>query len=246
MKNKESKGIRILFYLGGLLIMTLGVALSVKSALGVSPISSIPYTITCVTGMDLGVATIVFSIFMVILQVVLLRKQFKLINLLQLPIGILFGLFLSFCCGLMTYLPVPSGIILKLVLMLISTVIVALGVFLYVPAGFVPLAPEGAMLAICTIAKLKFPTVKLYSDITMVVISGITCLVVMKELGSVGIGTIIAAVLVGNEVKLMIKFFGKRRDQILGVNLDSGCEKNDDIKSLLDKTKFNSPTNSSL
>jgi len=80
----------------------------------------------------------------------------------------------------------------------------------------------------------------------MVVISGITCLVVMKELGSVGIGTIIAAVLVGNEVKLMIKFFGKRRDQILGVNLDSGCEKNDDIKSLLDKTKFNSPTNSSL
>ncbi len=231
MKNKESKGIRILFYLGGLLIMTLGVALSVKSALGVSPISSIPYTITCVTGMDLGVATIVFSIFMVILQVVLLRKQFKLINLLQLPIGILFGLFLSFCCGLMAYLPVPSGIILKLVLMLISTVIVALGVFLYVPAGFVPLAPEGAMLAICTITKLKFPTVKLYSDITMVVISGITCLVVMKELGSVGIGTIIAAVLVGNEVKLMTKFFGKRRDQILGVNLDSDYEKKDDIKN---------------
>ena len=116
MKSKENKGARILFYLGGLLIMTLGVALSVKSALGVSPISSIPYTITCVTGMDLGVATIVFSIFMVILQIVLLRKQFKLINLLQLPIGILFGLFLSFCCSLMVYFPVPSGIILKLVL----------------------------------------------------------------------------------------------------------------------------------
>ena len=228
MKSKGNTGVRILFYLGGLLIMTLGVALSVKSDLGVSPISSIPYTITCVTGMDLGVATIVFSIFLVILEIILLRKQFKIINLLQLPIGILFGLFLSFCCGLMVYLPEPSGMIMKLVLMLNSTVIIALGVFVYVPAGFVPLAPEGTMLAICKITKFKFSNVKLCSDITMVVVSGITCLVVIKELGSVGIGTIIAAVLVGNEVKLMTKFFGKRRDKLLEVNFDSDCEKKDD------------------
>ena len=201
--------------------MTLGVALSVKSNLGVSPISSIPYTITRVTGMDLGVATTVFAIFMVILQMILLRKQFNIINLLQLPIGILFGLFLSLCCGLMVYLPEPSAIITKLVLALISTVIVALGVFMYVPAGFVPLAPEGAILAICKIKNFKFPNVKLFSDITMVVVSGITCLVVIKELGSVGIGTIIAAVLVGSEVKLMTKIFGKRRDELLGVNFDS-------------------------
>ena len=228
MKSKGNMGVRILLYLGGLLIMTLGVALSVKSDLGVSPISSIPYTITCVTGMDLGVATIVFSIFMVILQIILLRKQFKIINLLQLPIGILFGLFLSFCCGLMVCLPEPSGMIMKLVLILISTVIVALGVFVYIPAGFVPLAPEGTMLAICKTTKFKFPNVKLCSDITMVVVSGITCLVVIKELGSVGIGTVIAAVLVGNEVKLMTKLFGKRRDKLLGVNFDSDREKKDD------------------
>ncbi|MEI8200674.1 MAG: DUF6198 family protein [Eubacteriales bacterium] len=236
MTSKENMGVRMLFYLGGLIIMTLGVAFSVKSDLGVSPISSIPYTITCVTGMDLGAATIVFSIFMVILQIIILRKQFKMINLLQLPIGILFGLFLSFCCGLMVYLPEPSGMIMKFVLMLISTFIVALGVFVYVAAGFVPLAPEGAMLAICKMTKFKFPNVKLCSDITMVVVSGITCLVVIKELGSVGIGTIIAAVLVGNEVKLMTKFFGKRIDKLLGVNFDADCEKKDDNLHAIKKT----------
>ncbi len=46
---KGSKlGIRLLYYFGGFFVMTIGIALSVKSNLGVSPVSSIPYTMTCV------------------------------------------------------------------------------------------------------------------------------------------------------------------------------------------------------
>lgn len=60
MKTKGKIGIRLLFYFGGLIIMTLGVAISVKSNLGVTPISSVPYTMTVVTGMDLGIATMIF------------------------------------------------------------------------------------------------------------------------------------------------------------------------------------------
>ena len=41
-------------YFIGLFIMTIGIALSVKSNLGVSPVSSIPYTITCVWGIEMG------------------------------------------------------------------------------------------------------------------------------------------------------------------------------------------------
>ena len=63
--------ISIAFYLVGFLIMTLGIAVSVKSDLGVSPVSSIPYTITCITGLDLGLATIVFHVALVVLQIVL-------------------------------------------------------------------------------------------------------------------------------------------------------------------------------
>lgn len=208
---------RLVFYILGLMIMTLGVAISVKSDLGVSPISSIPYTLTCAAGIELGRATIIFSIFMVLLQIVLLRKQFKIIGLLQLPIGILFGLFMTFCCNLVTALPAPGSVTVQFIMMLISTVIIALGVFMYVPTGFIPLAPEGAMLAVARITKRKFADIKLISDISMVVISGITCFVVLGELGSVGIGTVVAAVLVGNEVKLLGRFFGEARDKILGI-----------------------------
>lgn len=219
MKNNEKIGMKLLFYFGGLIFMTIGVAISVKSDLGVTPISSIPYTMTVVSGMDLGIATMIFSVLMVLLQIALLRKQYKIINLLQIPVGILFGAFLTVSGKAMNFLPNPGDFTLKLILMLISTVIVALGVFIYVPAGFIPLAPEGFLLAISKITKLKFSTVKVISDLAMVVISLVTCLIAIHSLGSVGIGTIAAAVLVGTEVKLMTKIWGESRDRILGVNL---------------------------
>jgi uncharacterized membrane protein YczE len=55
----------------------------------------------------------------------------------------------------------------------------------------------------------------------MVFISLVTCLIAIHSLGSVGIGTIVAAVLVGTEVKLMTKIFGESRDRMLGINSES-------------------------
>lgn len=224
--KKNKLLLRILFYLGGLIIMTLGVAISVKSDLGVTPISSIPYTITVVSGMDLGIATIIFSIAVVLLQILLLRKNYKPINLLQIPIGIFFGSFLTVGGKLMNFFPNPEGFIMQFIIMLISTVFVALGVFLYVPAGFVPLAPEGFLIALSKVTKKKFSTVKVISDIAMVIISLVVCLIVIHSPGSVGIGTILAAILVGNEVKWMTKLFGESRDRLLHVSDNSGLISN--------------------
>ena len=55
--------VRIPMYFIGLFIMTIGIALSVKSNLGVSPVSSIPYTITRVWGIEMGKATILFTLY---------------------------------------------------------------------------------------------------------------------------------------------------------------------------------------
>ena len=74
---KGSKlGIRLLYYFGGFFVMTIGIALSVKSNLGVSPVSSIPYTMTCVWGIEMGKATILFHIVLVLIQILLLRRNF--------------------------------------------------------------------------------------------------------------------------------------------------------------------------
>lgn len=82
-KNNNIK-IRLVIYLIGLFIMTLGISMSVKSNLGVSPVSSIPYTITCITGLEMGKATILFHIVLVALQFVILRGAFQIKSLLRL------------------------------------------------------------------------------------------------------------------------------------------------------------------
>lgn len=205
--------VRCIIYFFGLLIMTLGVAVSVKSDLGVSPVSSIPYTMTCVWGIEMGKATIFFHAALVLVQVILLRRKFQLKNLLQIPVGVLFGYMTTFSNHLMTFLPDPGNIYIRLGMVVISTVLVAIGLFFYVPADIIPLAGEGVMLAISKVADKAFSTVKIAFDITMVLISLITCLILIHSLGSVGIGTVIAAVMVGMVLKLITKLFGEARDR---------------------------------
>ncbi len=217
--SRLNLAIRIAFYLVGFLVMTFGIALSVKSDLGVSPVTSIPYTITCIAGLDLGLSTIVFHVALVILQIALLRRAFQVKNLLQVPVGVLFGAFTTFSVSVLAFIPTPTDVWAQIVMMLVSTVFVAFGIFLYVPADFIPLAGEGAMLAISQLTKKKFSTVKLAFDISMMVVSLIACLLVLHSLGSVGVGTVIAAVLVGSELKVLTKLFGAARARILAIGL---------------------------
>lgn len=216
--NTNRPYMKLLFYFSGLMIMTVGVAVSVKSALGVSPISSIPYTFTLVSGIDLGVSTMLFSTLMVVLQILLLRKQYEMIHLLQLPIGIVFGAFLTLSGKMTNLFPDSDSFLLHFILMLISTIIIATGVFLYVSSGLVPLPTEGFVLAVSIVTKKAFSTIKVFYDVSMVLISTVTCLLMLHSLGSVGIGTIFAALLVGNEVKLLTKLFGRKISSVIGDN----------------------------
>lgn len=229
--QKKFLGRRLLFYFAGLFIMTFGVVLSVKSDMGVTPISSIPYTMTVVAGIDLGLATIIFSIAVVILQILILRRDYRPINLLQIPVGIVFGAFLTLCGDIMAPIPNPDNYLVQFLLMLASTVFVALGVFLYVPANFVPLAPEGFILAVSTVSKKEFSVVKILSDISMVIISLVVCLVMVHSLGSVGIGTVVAALLVGTEVKWMTKHLQRVRSWIVEKSPPDKTAANDGVIS---------------
>lgn len=213
MKNMK---VRIPMYFVGLFIMTIGIALSVKSNLGVSPVSSIPYTMTCVWGIEMGKATIIFHAALVLIQILILRKRFRPINLLQVVVGIVFGYFTTFCNYLATYLPSTDNMLMRIVLMLVSTVFIAVGIFFYLPADLIPLAGEGVMQAVSDVTKIEFSKVKIGFDCSMVVISVITCLICIHSLGSVGVGTVIAAFLVGFNLGRVNKAFGAKRDKLLG------------------------------
>ena len=198
MKMKENRlPQRLTMYFLGLLIITCGIAISVKSNFGVTPVSSIPYTMTCVLGMEMGKATIVFHSLLVGVQILILRGKFEWKNVLQVLVGIVFGYFTTFFNWGASFLPTPDNIVIRLLMMVASTCCIALGLFFYVPANIMPLSIEGTMATIAQVTKIEFPKVKIGFDCTMVVISLVSCLIGIGGLGSVGIGTAFGAVFVG-------------------------------------------------
>lgn len=86
---------KALIYVTGLLFMAFGVAFSVNSSLGVSPVNSLPYVISRITGLDLGNCVIGIFAFYILVQILLLRKKFRPIDLTQLVFSTIFGRFVD-------------------------------------------------------------------------------------------------------------------------------------------------------
>ena len=69
---------KALIYVTGLLFMAFGVAFSVNSSLGVSPVNSLPYVISRITGLDLGnTLQLVFAVLLLILGVLVAIQGVK-------------------------------------------------------------------------------------------------------------------------------------------------------------------------
>ena len=204
---------RLALYFLGLFIMTAGIAFSVLSDLGVSPLSTLPYAVELWTGFDMGLGTMVMHAFFVLAQLILLRKKFHPIILLQIPAGIVFGWFTTLCNGLVLMIPRTDFIQLQILLQLISILLVAIGIYIYLPANIIPLAGEGIVRAISDTFKWQFAKVKIFFDASIVVISGVLCFLTVGRLGSVGIGTVMSALLTGTFIAWIERFMKKRKEK---------------------------------
>ena len=208
---------RIFNYVFGLFLITLGVGLSIKSNLGSTPVSSIPYTLNVIWGIEIGVATVIFHTMLVITELILLRRAFKPKHFLQVPVGILFGFFTTISVNLVNLLPDTSNIILIAIMVLVSTFLVALGLFFYVPTNIVPLSVEGITQAIAIVSNQPFTKVKVCFDVSVVVLSFVLCFIFTGVIGgSVGIGTIFSAIFVG----ITLKYINKVVLHFTGLNAD--------------------------
>ena len=196
---------RIFNYIFGLFLISLGVAFSVKSGLGSTPVASIPYALNLITGYDLGITTFLFHIFLVIVEVILLRRNFKKKHFFQVFVSVIFGSFTSFSMALVYFVPPAGNIAVALLMSALSIVLIALGIFFYVPANLVPNSVEGVTQAIAIVSGKPFSKVKVCFDVTMVSTALILSFAFLGNFGSVGIGTVLGALLIGSTVRLIHK-----------------------------------------
>mgnify|MGYP000843919656 CR=1 FL=1 len=205
---------RILVYIVGFFSLAIGINISKLASLGISPVSSVPFAVELVWGIELGRATVIVYAALIIIQIILLRKDYKVKNLLQFIPAYLVGSFITFTSTdyLLFWVPAPSSYIVKLVYLFISIVIIGAGVFLFLIADIMPLPPEGLSQVVVKISrdKIKLGNAKIIVDTSMVIVSALISLIFLNSLKSVREGTILTALLVGKVIGFLMKNYKGR------------------------------------
>lgn len=207
MTNKTELIKRYIFLLVGLFVNGLGVSFITKAGLGTSPITSIPYTLSLGFTPTVGMFTLVFNIFLVILQVILLRRNFQLQNLLQLPIIALFSFFIDLTMSLLGFIQ-PETYLLKVISLVIGCLILGFGVFMEMVANVAMLPGEATVRAVSDVFSTDFGKTKIAFDSSMTVIAAILSFIMFRHLDGVREGTIVAAILVGFIARIFKKYIG--------------------------------------
>lgn len=195
--------------------MTLGVALCVRSNLGSGVISAIPMAFTLAGEANLaprltiGGYTNIMNIILVTAQILVLRKQFEKIQLLQLAVGFIFGAMLDINMVLTSYFDYTE-LWAQILAQFAGATVLGAAVAAEIRCGSVTMPGEGIQIAICRVSGAAFPKVKIMVDTTLVVIAVICgfCFFGSWPWTVVGPGTLFAMFYVGYVVKLVSPHLG--------------------------------------
>ncbi len=203
MSKKELTKRCLVFGLG-LLISSFGVAFITKAALGTSPISSIPYTLSLGFKPTLGDFTLYMSIILIILQMILLRKKFPKIYWLQIPVSILFSFFIDLSMNMLGFMD-NSSYWISFIYLILGCFILGSGIYLEVVANVVMLPGESFVNAVSITFNKEFGKTKMAFDVSMTIIATILGLIMFQKLAGVREGTFIASILVGATARFLMR-----------------------------------------
>lgn len=207
---------RYILFIIGLFFAGVGVAFTKHGELGVSPISSVANVMSLKFDfLTIGSWLIVWNCVLILGQIVLLRKEFKLYQLLQIPLSFLFGYFTDFGMWIVSFISV-NNYFARLLMLFIGIAVLAFGIALSVIANVIMNSGEAIVKVISDKTGFEFGNVKVVFDISCVTVSIILSLIFfdMKIIGTRE-GTVISAILTGLVVKFFTRLLKDRLSKLL-------------------------------
>lgn len=204
-----------LLLLGSLYLMTLGVALCVRSSLGSSVISSLPFVFSLagpvrhVPEWTIGGYTIAMNSVLVLCQILILRRKFDPMQLFQLVIGFVFGWLIDLNMGLTAGLEC-TALLSQLLTQLAGCTIMGIGIAFEVRCGSVTMPGEGISIVISQVTHRPFAKVKILVDTALVLLAISGCYLFFGHWlwNVVGIGTLFAMIYVGLVIRFVSPHLG--------------------------------------
>ena len=191
---------RLVWFSAGILINSFGIVLITKGALGTSQISSIPYVLSLqVPSISFGMFSFIMNMVYIVLQALLLRKQFKPFQLLQIVVNVVFSASIDVFMAMLSFYA-PQQLFTRVLSAIAGCIVLAFGISVEVAPDLIMVPGEGIVAAISKVSGRRFGSVKVVFDVTLILIAA---LLFFGNIVGVGVGTLLSAVSVGQFVNLI-------------------------------------------
>lgn len=185
-------------------LMALGISLITNSNLGTTPITSLPFTLGAIFSLSLGTVTFLLNAVFLLLQKMLLWKEFSARHLIQLPAVLLFSVFIDLC--MWATRPLITGTYtFQVLLCLIGCAVLGFGISLEIVCNATVQPGEGIVIAIAYRTRKMFSSIKVLFDVSMVLAATLLSFLVLHHVVGLREGTVAAALLTG----LWVRFFSR-------------------------------------
>ena len=145
---------RYIWFILGILINSFGIAFITKASLGTSPISSVPYVLSFRFPLSFGGFTFLLNMLFILGEVVLLRRQFRPYQYLQIVVNMIFSSFIDVSMTLLgSFTPVHFAS--QILSLLAGCAILALGICVEVAPNVLVVPGEGIVKAIAQVSRKK-------------------------------------------------------------------------------------------
>ena len=206
---------RVIAYILGMFVMSLGISFAVKSQLGVSPVTSVPYVFARVLGVSVGVGTIIIYCVYLLLELCIYRRKFKLTYLIQIPAAFVFGWFIDLTTLLITPINHNEVFLLQLLFVILGILLLGVGVRVYLTADIMAIPADALAVAIAWASNKPLHRCKLLFDCCSLALSLIVSLLFFRDIEGIWLGTILAALGVGQALRLFTFLLEKRLKKFL-------------------------------
>lgn len=191
---------RWLLLVWGMLVATAGIVFITRAGLGTTPISTVPFTVGEITGLTFGEATFAVNILFVLVQWALLRSRFHYSSFFQIPIVSVFSWFIDLHMGWTAWIG-DDPYVVRFLWGLLGNLFLAFGIYWQVASKTIVQPGEGMVLAFSVVLRKSFGTIKIWNDVTLVLLAVILGFVCLGHVAGVREGTVVSAFLVGFLIK---------------------------------------------
>ncbi|MDD3219366.1 MAG: DUF6198 family protein [Lachnospiraceae bacterium] len=200
--SKKITAQRFLIYVCSLVILAFGITLNTKTQLGISPIISVAYNISYIGDFPLGIITFIYYTLMVILQIVLLGKDFEPFQILQIPMCFITSSFIQLFDIIVPVMETP---VTKIIALIGAIVITGIGASLTVGMKIVPNPADGLASVFGLKFKKDFGFGKNFFDFVSIIISLAIGFIFTGGILGIGIGTVCSMIFTGRVIALLQK-----------------------------------------